>query len=177
MTTRVVAEVFRFRVGGKLRVLFHGLQRAQVVLVEQGREVGVGRVLVAGEGVQDLSLLLVRRGGAVAGHGARGCGVSGGVRQRSAFAVNEREEGSAKRAGGRERMTRREKHRARKRGSERVDTSGLCIRACRVVRCASAMSARRASSLSRHGRDGKRKAGGKRGESGDFPKISRITGA
>jgi len=43
----------------------------------EGCEVGVGRVLVAGEGVQDVSLLLVRRGRIVAGHGARVCGVSG----------------------------------------------------------------------------------------------------
>ncbi len=122
MATHVVAEVFCFGFRGESHVLFYRLQRTQVVLVEQGREVGVGRILVAGEGVYDLSLLLVRRGRVVAGHGARGYGVSGGVRQRSAFAVHKREEGSAKRAGGRAPATHREKHRSRSRGSERVDT-------------------------------------------------------
>ena len=67
------------------------------------------------------------------------------------------------------------KHRARNRGSKRTGTLGICVQACVVVRCASAMCARRASSLSRHGRDGKRKAGGKRGESGDFPNYGCMT--
>ena len=112
MTPGVEPKVFRFRVGGKLRVLFHGLERAQVLLVEQGRQVGVGRVLVAGEGVQDLSLLLVRRGGAVAGHGARGCGVSDGcVSGRRSRRTNAKEK-SRKPAGGRARATRRVEHRA-----------------------------------------------------------------
>ena len=66
---------------------------------------------------------------------------------------------SRKRAGGLARASRRVKHRARNRGSKRTGTLGICVQACVVVRCASAMCARRASSLSRHGRDGKRKAG------------------
>ena len=42
MTTRVVAKVFRLGVGGKFRVLFHGLQRAQILLSSRAAKSALG---------------------------------------------------------------------------------------------------------------------------------------